>query len=65
MHDHFPEKAYGQRWQIESTYSQLKRTLGSALSARSHERRARQLMLRVITFNIMLILLRRYFPHVF
>jgi transposase len=65
MHSHFPREAYGQRWQIESTYSQFKRTLGSALGARSHERRARQLMLRVITFNIMLILLRRYFPHVF
>ena len=65
MHDHFPKEAYGQRWQIESTYSQFKRVLGSTLSARTHQRRARQLMLRVITFNIMLILLRPYFPHVF
>lgn len=57
MSEHFPRRAYGQRWQIESTYSQFKRLLGSALSARNHERRARELMLSVITFNIMLILL--------
>lgn len=65
MHDHFPQEAYGQRWQIESTYSQFKRTLGSALGARSHERRAQELIMRVITFNLMLILLRHYFPPAF
>ena len=65
MYENFPKKAYGQRWQIESVYSQFKRTLGAALSARSLERRARELMLRVLTFNIMLILLRQYYPHDF
>jgi hypothetical protein len=65
MREHFPQEAYGQRWQIESTYSQFKRTLGSVLGARSHERRAQELIMRVITFNLMLILLRHYSPPTF
>jgi transposase len=59
MHEHFPAEAYGQRWQIESTYSQFKRTLGAALGSRSHARRAQELIMRVLTFNLMLILFCR------
>jgi len=34
LHWRFPKKAYGQRWQIETTFSMLKRNLGSALRSR-------------------------------
>jgi hypothetical protein len=55
MHDNFPARAYGQRRHIESAFSQFKRTLGSALTARTRKRRQQELALRIITFNLMLI----------
>jgi transposase len=55
MHDNFPAQAYGQRRHIESAFSQFKRTLGSALTARTRKRRQQELALRIITFNLMLI----------
>lgn len=49
------KKRYGQRWQVEATISMLKRLLGSALRARRHWSRCREIMLRVITLNIMIL----------
>lgn len=51
----FPRRVYGQRWQVESVFSRLKRRLGSAL--RSHARAAQQRegRLRVLTHNLMLL----------
>ena len=46
---------YGQRWQAETVNSMLKRNLGSALRARSAVRRRHELLLRVLTHNIMLL----------
>lgn len=46
---------YGQRWQAETAYSMLKRNLGSALRARTAVGRRHELLLRVITHNIMLL----------
>jgi hypothetical protein len=48
-------KRYGQRWQAETTISMLKRLLGSALRARRHWSRCREVALRVITLNIMIL----------
>jgi transposase len=48
-------KRYGQRWQVETTISMLKRLLGSALRARRHWSRCREVALRVITLNIMIL----------
>lgn len=45
---------YTQRWQVETTNSMIKRNLGSALRARTEKRRERELLLRAITHNIML-----------
>jgi len=45
-------RAYGQRWQVETTFSMLKRNFGSALRARSAARREQELLLKVITHNI-------------
>lgn len=46
---------YGQRWQVETTISMLKRLMGSALRARRHWSRCREVALRVITLNIMIL----------
>src|SRR5207237_916344 len=46
-------QAYGQRWQAETVNSMYKRLLGSALRARSKPSRAREMVLRLLTLNIM------------
>jgi len=47
--------AYGQRWQSETVNSMIKRNLGSALRARSTVSRRHELLLRVLTHNIMIL----------
>lgn len=49
-------KVYGQRWQVETVNSMIKRNMGSSLRARSAERREMELTLRVLVHNIMLLL---------
>jgi hypothetical protein len=49
------KKRYGQRWQVETMISMLKRLLGSALRARRHWSRCREILLRVITLNVMIL----------
>ena len=46
---------YGQRWQCETVNSMIKRNLGSALRARSAVRRRHEMLLRVLTHNIMIL----------
>ena len=48
-------KCDGQRWQAETVNSMVKRNLGSALRARTAGRRSRELLLRVITHNLMIL----------
>lgn len=59
LHHRFKRKAdakhYGQRWQAETVNSMLKRNLGSALRARTAPRRRNELLLRVITHNLMIL----------
>jgi hypothetical protein len=59
MYYRFKRKAdkglYGQRWQSETVNSMIKRNLGSALRARTARRRSRELLLRVVTHNVMLL----------
>jgi hypothetical protein len=59
MKNRFKRKAdkgnYGQRWQSETVNSMIKRNLGSALRATNARRRAKELLLRVITHNIMIL----------
>ena len=57
MKTRFNQKAYSQRPQAETVFSMLKRNFGSALRARSHWGRCRDLYLRVLTHNIALALL--------
>ncbi len=49
------KKHYGQRWQVETVNSMIKRNLGSALRAQTPKGRSMELLLRVITHNIMII----------
>lgn len=56
MKTHFNRRAYRHRSQVETVISMLKRNLGSALSAKTHHARCREMMLRVLTHNIMIAL---------
>ena len=49
------KKKYGQRWQAETVNSMIKRTMGSALRARSYWSQSREIILRVLTHNIMIL----------
>jgi hypothetical protein len=59
MRRRFKRKAdktnYGQRWQVETVNSMIKRNLGSALRARTAKGRTMELLLRVVTHNVMII----------
>lgn len=59
MHERFAGRRdaalYGQRWQSETVNSMIKRNLGSALRARTTVHRRNELLLRVLTHNIMLL----------
>jgi hypothetical protein len=46
---------YTQRWQIETVNSMLKRLLGSALRARQYWSRCREIFLRALTLNTMIL----------
>lgn len=46
---------YGQRWQVETVNSMLKRNLGSACRARTPGGRKRDMLLRAITHNVMIL----------
>jgi Transposase DDE domain len=48
-------RQYGQRWQVETVNSMIKRRLGSALRARSYWSQCREIILRVITHNVMIV----------
>ena len=47
--------SYGQRWQVETTISMIKRRLGSAVNARSYWSQCRALMLKAVTHNILIL----------
>jgi hypothetical protein len=49
------EAKYGQRWQAETVNSMIKRRLGPALRARSYWSQCREIILRVITHNVMIV----------
>lgn len=51
----FAREVYGQRWQVETVFSMIKRKLGSALRARKYHSQGRELRLKAITLNIMIL----------
>jgi hypothetical protein len=48
-------RVYGQRWQAESGYSRTKRLLGAALRARKWVNQKKEILMRVLTHNLMLL----------
>ena len=52
---------YGQRWQVESVNSMIKRRLGSALPARVEANQFREIILRAITHSVMTARLQVFF----
>jgi hypothetical protein len=61
MKRQFDKTKYGQRWQTETVNSMIKRRLGSALRARSYWSQCREIILRVITHNVMIVIWVRVF----
>jgi Transposase DDE domain len=61
MKQRFDKAKYGQRWQTETINSMIKRRLGSALRARSYWSQCREIILRVITHNVMSVIRVRVF----
>jgi len=55
MATRFNKKKYGQRWQVETVNSMLKRLLDSALRARHYWSQWREMFLRVLTHNVMVL----------
>lgn len=56
MATRFNRKAYGQRWQAETVFSMLKRNLASFLRARTFWSQCREIMLRLFTHNVAIVL---------
>ena len=50
--------SYGQRWQVETVFSMIKRRQGSAVHARSYPSQSRELMLMALTHNLMVLAAR-------
>jgi hypothetical protein len=48
-------RLYGQRWQAESAFSRSKRRLGSALRARIWPNQKKEIVLRVLTHNLLIL----------
>ena len=46
---------YSQRWQVETVNSMMKRNLGSALRGKTSQSRERDLRLKVLTHNLMIL----------
>jgi len=46
---------YGRRWQVETVNSMLKRLMGFALRARSYHSQGRELRLRALTLNVLIL----------
>ncbi len=61
MATHFDHAKYGQRWQVETVNSMIKRQLGSALRSRTYHQQNPELKLRVITHNIMLLWIKPFY----
>ena len=57
MRTAFNKKTYGQRWQVETVFSMIKRNFGDTINARNDSAQCREMMLLVLTHNIAILLL--------
>jgi transposase len=51
----FPHTTYGQRWQVETVFSMIKRRQGECLRAVSYHAQCRAIALKALTHNIMIL----------
>lgn len=51
----FNKKLYGQRWMVETLNSMFKKRLGSFLRARTYWSQMREIMLRLFSFNVLIL----------
>ena len=51
----FEHRPYGQRWQVETVFSMIKRNQGTVVAARTYHARNREMRLAVLTHNIMVL----------
>lgn len=51
------KKKYGQRWQVETVFSMIKRRIGEATAARTYHSQCRALLLKVVTHNILIVVI--------
>jgi transposase len=56
MHRHMNPFAYGQRWQVETTFSVLKRRLGTTLRSKTYWGQGRDTALLALAYNILILL---------
>ena len=61
MAEHLHETEYGQRWQVETAFSMIKRNLGEAVNATSYGSQCPAMRLLAVTHNIMILLPRKRF----
>lgn len=61
MAQRFDKQKYGQRWQVETVVSMIKRLLDSALRARKYWSQSREILLRALTHNIMILRCRVFY----
>ena len=59
MRNDFNKEIYGQRWQVETVFSMIKRNFGVAVRARNYWSQCREMMLMVLAHNLAVILLLR------
>ena len=55
MQTRFDKQKYGQRWQVETVMSMIKRRQSASTSGRTYHSRRRDLLLMVLTHNIMIL----------
>lgn len=48
-------RRYGQRWQVETVFSMIKRRLGATVNARSDRRQRRAMLLKAIVHNVLIL----------
>ena len=61
MAEHLHETDYGQRWQVETVFSMIKRNLGDTVNATNYWSQSRAMRLLAVTHNIMILLRIRRF----
>jgi transposase len=57
MQTRFNEAVYGQRWQVETVFSMIKRKQGDWTSGRSYYSRRRDMMMLAITHSLIIIII--------